>query len=563
MAVAGSAVGLGNFLRFPGLAAQYGGGAFMLAYAISFLIIGLPIGWAEWAMGRHAGGRGYNSCPGAFAAIVRRPWAKYAGVIGVIVPVVIYMYYVVIEAWCLGYAANFWTGNLHLKDAEETVGRFAAFTGAAGDGTAMRLDAGRVLPWLIGVFIFNFWLIYRGIAGGIEKMCKIGMPLLILLALLILARVLTLGAPDPARPHDSVGNGLGYLWNPTKVMVMKTAPEAGELQREVVGAAALEAARAEVAASGGSLVLREFGVLEQLRNPRLWLAAAGQIFFSLSVGFGVIIVYASYMKRSDDVVLSGLTASSANEFCEVGLGGLITVPAAVAFLGVAGVAGQAGVGLGFKVLPLVFAKMPAGDFFGGAFFFMLFLAAVTSSISMLQPGIAFVEEALGVGRRISVSLLGLLTCLGCGFVVYFSGDLKALDTLDFWVGTFLIFTLATIQILIFGWVWGIDRGFAELHQGAALRVPWVFRPIIRWVCPAFLLGVFALWFLQEILGIDLSSGAAGGVSYYVTDLFGAKASLPAQLSLALVAVIASFFCLMTARARAFRRAEQGLNKNAD
>lgn len=563
MAVAGSAVGLGNFLRFPGLAAQYGGGAFMLAYAISFLIIGLPIGWAEWAMGRYAGGRGYNSCPGAFAAIVRRPWAKYAGIIGVIVPVVIYMYYVVIEAWCLGYAANFWTGNLQLKDAEETVGRFAAFTGAAGDGTAMRLDAGRVLPWLIGVFIFNFWLIYRGIAGGIEKMCKIGMPLLILLALLILARVLTLGAPDPARPHDSVGNGLGYLWNPTKVMVMKTTPESGERPREVVGAAALEEARAEVAASAGSLVLREFGVLEQLRNPRLWLAAAGQIFFSLSVGFGVIIVYASYMKRSDDVVLSGLTASSANEFCEVGLGGLITVPAAVAFLGVAGVAGQAGVGLGFKVLPLVFAKMPAGDFFGGAFFFMLFLAAVTSSISMLQPGIAFVEEALGVGRRISVTLLGLLTCLGCGFVVYFSGDLKALDTLDFWVGTFLIFTLATIQILVFGWVWGIDRGFAELHQGAALRVPWIFRPIIRWVCPVFLLGVFVLWFLQEILGVDLSSGAGGGVSYYVTDLFGAKASLPAQLSLALVAVIATFFSLMTARARAFRRAEQGLAKDAD
>ncbi|HCN76466.1 MAG TPA: sodium:calcium symporter, partial [Verrucomicrobiales bacterium] len=115
-----------------------------------------------------------------------------------------------------------------------------------------------------------------------------------------------------------------------------TAPDAKDNPREVVGAAAIEAAKTEVAASGGALALREAGVLDQLRNPRLWLAAAGQIFFSLSVGFGVIIVYASYMKKSDDVVLSGLTASSANEFCEVGLGGLITVPAAVAFLGVAG-----------------------------------------------------------------------------------------------------------------------------------------------------------------------------------------------------------------------------------
>lgn len=561
MAVAGSAVGLGNFLRFPGLAAQYGGGAFMLAYAISFLIIGLPIGWAEWAMGRHAGGRGYNSCPGAFAAIVRRPWAKYAGIIGVIVPVVIYMYYVVIEAWCLGYAVNFWTGKLDLKDAGETVDLFAKFTGAKADGSAMDFEFGKVLPWLLGVFFFNFLLIYRGISGGIEKMCKIGMPLLIVLALVLLARVLTLGAPDESRPHDSVGNGLGYLWNPTKVMVMKAEPGPEDKPREVVGAVAIEEAQTEVAASNGALVLREIGVLQQLRNPRLWLAAAGQIFFSLSVGFGVIIVYASYMRKTDDVVLSGLTASSANEFCEVGLGGLITVPAAVAFLGVAGVAGQAGVGLGFKVLPLVFAKMPAGDFFGGAFFFMLFLAAVTSSISMLQPGIAFVEEALGVGRKVSVTLLGLLTCFGAGFVIHFSGDLKALDTLDFWVGTFLIFLLATVQIIIFGWVWGIDRGFDELHQGAAIRVPWIFRPIIKWICPAFLLAVFTLWFMQEILGMDLSSGAGAGVSYYVTDLFGEKASLPAQLSAGLVVMIAVFFALMTSRAAAYQRAEQGLTKD--
>ncbi|MCB1078560.1 MAG: sodium:calcium symporter, partial [Verrucomicrobiae bacterium] len=101
LAVSGSAVGLGNFLRFPGQAAQYGGGAFMIAYFISFLLIGLPICWAEWGMGRAAGQKGYNSCPGIFNYIGRHPAAKYAGVIGVIIPVIIYMYYVTIEAWCL------------------------------------------------------------------------------------------------------------------------------------------------------------------------------------------------------------------------------------------------------------------------------------------------------------------------------------------------------------------------------------------------------------------------------------------------------------------------------
>ena len=564
MAVAGSAVGLGNFLRFPGLAAQYGGGAFMLAYAISFLIIGLPIGWAEWAMGRYAGSRGYNSCPGAFAAILQKPWAKYIGIIGVIIPVVIYMYYVFIESWCLGYAVKFWTGQVHLTTADETVAMFKAMSGQGGDGSSLVFSWDAALPWLMIVFVFNFYLIYRGLSGGIEKMCNYGMPLLIVLALVILARVMTLGAPDAAKPHDNVYNGLGYMWNPSKVQVVSTAPDSTIKPRDVVGAEAIAEAEKEVAASNGALTIKTISPWSQLGNPALWLAAAGQIFFSLSVGFGVIIVYASYLTKKDDVVLSGLTASSANEFCEVALGGLITVPAAVAFLGLASVAGQGTFGLGFTVLPLVFAKMPFGAFFGGAFFFMLFLAAITSSISMLQPGIAFLEESLNVGRKVSVALLGLITTFGAGFVVYFTAGLKALDTLDFWIGTLMLFVLATIQIIVFGWHWGIERGFQEMHQGASIRVPGFFRPIIRYVCPAFLLFIFAMWLLKEIFGFDLTTFKAGEVSSYVTDLVGgAKSSQPAQLSIAMAVAVFVFFALITSRAKAYKRAEQGLDKTGD
>ena len=564
MAVAGSAVGLGNFLRFPGLAAQYGGGAFMLAYAISFLIIGLPIGWAEWAMGRYAGSRGYNSCPGAFAAILQKPWAKYIGIIGVIIPVVIYMYYVFIESWCLGYAVKFWTGQVHLTTADETVAMFKAMSGQAGDGSSLVFSWDAALPWLMIVFVFNFYLIYRGLSGGIEKMCNYGMPLLIVLALVILARVMTLGAPDAAKPHDNVYNGLGYMWNPSKVQVVSTAPDSTIKPRDVVGAAAIAEAEKEVAASNGALTIQTISPWSQLGNPALWLAAAGQIFFSLSVGFGVIIVYASYLTKKDDVVLSGLTASSANEFCEVALGGLITVPAAVAFLGLASVAGQGTFGLGFTVLPLVFAKMPFGAFFGGAFFFMLFLAAITSSISMLQPGIAFLEESLNVGRKVSVALLGLITTFGAGFVVYFTAGLKALDTLDFWIGTLMLFVLATIQIIVFGWHWGIERGFQEMHQGASIRVPGFFRPIIRYVCPAFLLFIFAMWLLKEIFGFDLTTFKKGEVSSYVTDLVGgANSSQPAQLSIAMAVAVFVFFALITSRSRAYKRAEQGLDKTGN
>ncbi|MFN7563936.1 MAG: sodium:calcium symporter [Prosthecobacter sp.] len=570
MAVAGSAVGLGNFLRFPGLAAQYGGGAFMLAYAISFLIIGLPIGWAEWAMGRYAGSKGYNSCPGAFAVILNKRWAKYVGIIGVIVPVVIYMYYVFIESWCIGYAVKFWTGQVNLSSTEQTVEMFKAISGQTGDGAALAFSWNSALPWLVMVFIFNFWLIYRGLSGGIEKMCNYGMPLLIVLALVVLGRVMTLGAPDPAKPHDNVVNGLGYMWNPSKIQIERVQPAAGEkaLVREVVGEASIAEAEKEVAASSGKLKLVTITPWQQLKNPLLWMAAAAQIFFSLSVGFGVIIVYASYLKKQDDVVLSGLTASSANEFCEVALGGLITVPAAVAFLGLASVAGQGTFGLGFTVLPLVFAKMPFGAFFGGAFFFMLFLAAITSSISMLQPGIAFLEEAMNVGRKVSVTILGLLTTFGTGFVVYFTADLKALDTLDFWVGTFLIFILATIQIIVFGWHWGIERGLKEAHSGASIRIPAFFGVIMKWLCPVFLLAIFAMTVLTSIFGFDLSSMSFGSASAYVMDLIGGTkegkavgTNQAAQLSVVLVGVVAIFFGLLSARSKAYQRAEKGLNKH--
>lgn len=540
LAVAGSAVGLGNFIRFPGQAAQFGGGGFMIAYAISFLIIGLPICWAEWTMGRYAGQRGYNSAAGVFHCLV--PWrgSKYVGVLGAIIPLVIFMYYVVIEAWTLGYTVRFaramFDPGLRFAKIEDSQAFFSSFVGAGGDGAALRWSLDSLLPWLIVAFAINLVLIYRGISAGIEKVCRIGMPILMVLALVVLGRVLTLGTPDPAKPDQNVSTGLGYMWNPGKTLVVD---EAGKTITEVVDAdPARQHERAvEIAAATPQARVEERAVLHQLADPNLWLAAAGQIFFSLSVGFGVILVYASYMGPKDDLVLSGLTASATNEFCEVALGGLITLPAAVAFLGVAGVAGQGTFGLGFNVLPMVFSAMPAGSFFGAVFFFVLFIAALTSSLSMLQPGIALLEESLGIGRKGSVGLLGTLTALGTGFVCWFTKDLKALDTLDFWVGTFLIFVLATIQIILFGWAFGIDKGWEELHRGAAFRVPRFFRVVFKYVCPAFLLAIFGMWLLKNIVGWDPISGRAAA-SPYVTDLVE-RGNPVAWLSVILVVIVAS------------------------
>jgi SNF family Na+-dependent transporter len=201
-------------------------------------------------------------------------------------------------------------------------------------------------------------------------------------------------------------------------------------------------------------------------------------------------------------VLSSLTACSTNEFCEVVLGGLVALPATFIFLGTAttlDVIQGNSFGLGFNTLPAVFANMPAGNWFGAIWFFLLFLAGVTSSLSMLQPAIAFLEEGFGLSRRVSVASLGLLTMSGALAVIYFSkGGGVALGTMDFWVGSLAIFVLATIQVLVFGWVMGIDKGLEEAKQGAAFPIPRIFGPILKFVTPAFLLGVFGMWVYQNL-----------------------------------------------------------------
>lgn len=521
----------------------------MIAYFIALLLIGLPICWAEWAIGRRGGRDGFNSSPGILGYVTGSKKFRYLGIIGVIIPVVIYMYYVYIEAWCLGYAVNFLAGNMNFETVEEAGTFWGNFIGINGDGEAIGFGIKQVGGFLLLVFVLNFVLIYRGISKGIEWFCKYAMPTLFVLALIILIRVLTLGAPVAENPNNSVINGLGFMWNPNKtILYERTVDESGtdlwNVKTELVGKTAIEAARVEAAANP-NLELRAKTMWSQLANPQLWLAAAGQIFFSLSVGFGVIITYSSYLNQNDDVVLSGLAATSTNEFCEVGLGGLTTLPAGFAFLGVAGVAGMGTFGLGFNVLPMVFSEMPGGAFFGFAFFFLLFLAAVTSSLSMLQPGIAFLEEAMAINRKQSVAILGFVTAAGCSFVVYFSAGVKALDTIDFWVTNLLMVVLATVQIIIFGWIIGVEKGFAIAHQGAAIRIPSFFKFVMKYVSPAFLIIIFGAWIYNSVLGFSLTGGEKK-YSSYIVDLF-IEPNVAAIMSVIVILLTGAFITLLTAR----------------
>ncbi|MGB5581923.1 MAG: hypothetical protein WBM68_15220, partial [Woeseia sp.] len=294
LAVSGSAVGLGNFLRFPGTAAENGGGAFLIPYFIAFLLLGIPIGWAEWTMGRYGGRKGLHSAPAIIGVWGKGAPARYLGSLGVLIPLAVYFYYVLIESWCLSYAWDYATGGIGVRTIDSVAAQVAASTayfnettGSAANGSIFEGGLHRSLVFWMVAFGINVFFLYRGLSRGIELFCRWAMPAMAICAFIVLIRVLTLGTPDPAVPEQNVAAGLNFMWNPDYTAL-------GDFQT--------------------------------------WMAAAGQIFFSLSVGFGVIINYSSYMRRNDDVVLSSLTSSSTNEFFEVALGGMITLTAAVVFL---------------------------------------------------------------------------------------------------------------------------------------------------------------------------------------------------------------------------------------
>jgi len=450
LAAAGCAVGLGNFLRFPGVAARNGGGAFMIPYFIAFLFLALPLCWMEWAMGRYGGRYGHGSAPGVFDAVGdrRRPWLKYLGVLGITGALGIFFYYIYIESWTLAYSVFAALGRYAAIDTPDGMGRFlGSYLSGSGDAFHSRWTA---YMFFLVTFASNFWIVYHGISRGIERFCKIAMPMLFFMAVLLMLRVFTLGAP--VNPDWTLDRALGFLWNPD---------------------------------------------FTALKSGKVWLEAAGQVFFSTSVGIGVLLTYATYLKSRDDVLLPASTASVLNELAEVVLGGSIVVPAAFLFFGPAGTAQavEGGTfGLAFRTTPLIFNHMAGGAWLGFAWFALLFIAGVTSAVSILQPSIAFLEEEFGFNRKRCVMAIGLL-CFAVAHLVIF-GD-GVVDEMDFWFSSFGLPMFGLIEALVFVFCFGPSRGWDEMHHGSSLRLPRVFRPIMTIVTPLFLGSILIGWLATD------------------------------------------------------------------
>ena len=462
LAMSANAVGLGNFLRFPVQCANNGGGAFMIPYFIAFILLGIPLMWIEWGIGRFGGKHGHGTTPGMFHYLWKHPLAKYLGAIGIVIPFALVLYYTYIVSWTLGYSVFSLTGKYLAVDGHQGMVNFlSAYQGKEINQYFNGLGAAYFFFFI--TLALMVWILSRGISKGIELLAKVAIPLILVFGALLVVRVIMLGTPDPQFPERNIWNGFGFIWNP------------------------------------------DFSIL---KDSKVWLAATGQIFFTLSVGFGAIQTYASYLTKKDDIVLSGLGTCSTNAFAEVVLGGSIAIPVTVAFFGIQetqAIAAGGSFDLGFFAMPLIFQKFPLGQCFGTIWFFLLFLAGLTSSVAMAQPLMAFLQEEFEIPRKKAAVLLGILILFLTQPIILFL-KYGFLNEMDFWIGTLGLVVFAVIETILFFWVFGAKNAWKELLQGADIKLPRFFYPIMRYVTPFYLMILLAFWFFQDGIGVLTMAG---------------------------------------------------------
>ncbi|MFG3404688.1 sodium-dependent transporter [Streptomyces sp. NPDC048142] len=392
LAAIGSAVGLGNIWRFPAIAYENGGGAFLLPYLIALLTAGIPLLIMEYAIGRK-----YRLSPPAALRRMARP-AEVIGWWQVVISFVIATYYAVIIAWAVRYV-GFSFGRQWGDDPEAFLfGDFlrAPETPAFLDGFVPGVFWPLVAVWAVVLVILAF-----GIRRGIERANKIFIPLLFVLFAALVIRALTL---------EGAALGLDALFTPN---------------------------------------------WSELANGSVWVAAYGQIFFSLSIGFGIMITYASYLGRRADLTGSALVAGFANSSFEILAG--IGVFATLGYLATASGAGVdevvgAGIGLAFVAFPAVISEMPLGSLFGVLFFSSLVIAGLSSLISIVQVVVSAVQDRTGMRRIPAVMGIGGLIALVSILLFPTESGIYLLDASDHFINQYGIALAALVGLIVIVWV---------------------------------------------------------------------------------------------------------------
>ncbi|WP_439881439.1 sodium-dependent transporter [Pontibacter sp. MBLB2868] len=445
LAMAGNAVGLGNFLRFPVQAVQNGGGAFIIPYLVCFLVMGIPLLWIEWSMGRFGGKFGHHSTPFIVDTMHKNRLWKYIGVFGIWTNIAVASYYCYLESWTLSYVVHSLLGSFSGLDQDGVSAFFNEYVSLGRSTLGIPFEP---IVFFVLCLLLNTWILSQGLAKGVERVAKIGMPMLIVFGAFLAYKGFTISAGENGAINDS-SVGLNFLWTPN---------------------------------------------YSQLWSPNVWLAAAGQIFFTLSVGMGTVHCYASYVRSNDDIALNAMSAGWMNEFVEVVLGGAILIPISIGYLGIDRVTElvqSGGLGLGFRTLPYLFYQW--GDVLGAVAGFMwfglLFFAGITSSLAMGTPWIGFLQDEFNWRRKSAAWSFGLIVfLLGMPTVLFFKYGV--FDEYDYWAGTVSLVVFALFESILFAWVFGMDKGWREITTGADIKVPGIYRFIIKFITPLLLLWVF-------------------------------------------------------------------------
>lgn len=429
VAMAGSAIGLGNLWRFPYLVGSYGGAAFIFVYIFCVFLLCLPIFMSEVIVGR----RSRSNAFGAFKKLAPGTKWKWLGAVSVVTPIIVVSYYSVVGGWSVEYFLKACTFEFTAGATQSEMGMmFTKFISS-------------VWSPIVGHTIFLLLtaaIIISGVKSGIEKFGKIMMPLLFVLIVIIAVRAATL---------PGAGEGLKYLFKP------------------------------------------DFSKID----TSVCAAALGQAFFSLSLGVGTILTYGSYVNKKENIALSSTYTATADFFFAL-LASCAIMPAVFAF----GLNPQEGPGLVFETLPFIFSNMPMGWLVAILFFLALIVAALTSSISLYEVGVAYLVEEKQYSRR-GASILVFIIAWVCGVLCSLSfGPLSdfhifgqtIFNLFDKVSANFLMPVGGLLLVIFVGWVMKKEDVLDEFTNGGTLkgnvRISGLVYFLIRYVCPVAVLAIF-------------------------------------------------------------------------
>ena len=429
VAMAGSAIGLGNLWRFPYMVGVYGGAAFIFVYIILVFLLCLPILFSEVIVGR----RSHTNAFIAFERLAPGSAWKWTGILMVATPILVVSYYSVIGGWSLEYLFKACTFSFTQGATRDELGTiFNSFI----------TSTWTPIIWHTVFLLLTAAVILGGVNKGIEKFGKVMMPLLFLTVIAIAVRSVTL---------PGAGEGLVYLFKP------------------------------------------DFSKI----TPEVCAAALGQGFFSLSVGFGIMLTYGSYTRKEANIALNSTWTAVADLMFAL-IASCAIMPAVFAF----GLNPQEGPGLVFETLPFLFANMPLGGFVAILFFLALLVAALTSSVSLFEVGVAWLVEEKHLSRKTSTWIvfavtwaIGVLCSLSfgrlSGISIFGNSIFNFLDKLSAnW-----LMPLGALLIVIFtGWKMKKSDVIDEFTNSGTLRgnarLSGFIYFLIRWLAPVAILIIF-------------------------------------------------------------------------